>query len=344
MKQKALFKVQAGPGAEYLETDIPKPGDNELLVEIKAAAICGTDVHIFDWTPYAQARIKPPMIFGHEFCGEVKEVGGGNTLFKPGDLIAGETHIPCGMCYQCRTGNQHICEKMSILGVHCQGVFSKYAVIPQICAWKLPPGTDPGIGCVYEPFGVAGHGLFLSPTIGITAAVFGCGPIGLFGIGILKAGGASQIFSVEPNLYRLKMAKEMGSTHLINPLETDVKSTIDEATKGIGVDIFVDFSGDPVAIKKGFSVLRKGGNVILIGLPSHPIALDLPNDIIYKEAKVLGYTGRHMFETWYKSSRLIEGGLVDVTKIITHKIQMAEYKKAFSVIRSGKCGKVILIP
>src|SRR3989304_5043877 len=182
---KALLKTERAPGARLLDIDVPKIGAKDVLIKVKPTAICGTDIHIYEWTPYAQARLNPPVVFGHETCGEVVSVGPQVDSLKPGDLVAVETHIPCGECYQCRTGNQHICEKMAIIGVHVNGTFAEYASIPAVCCWKLPRNTNPDLGALLEPWGVAVNGILKGEVNNCSVAVFGCGPIGLMGIGSL---------------------------------------------------------------------------------------------------------------------------------------------------------------
>ncbi len=345
LKRHALLKAEPGSGAVLRELDIPTPGPKDVLVRVKAAAICGTDIHIYNWSDWAAARLKPPVIFGHEFCGEVVEIGESVTLVRPGDLVAGETHIPCGMCYQCRTGAQHICRDMAILGVHTDGVFTDYAVIPEICAWRLPPGTDPEIGSAYEPVGVAAHGVLMHNLAGASVAVFGCGPIGLFAVGVARAAGASCVCAVDVVDFRLGMAQLMGATATFNSTREDISVAISRETKGAGVDCFIDASGSPVAIRQGFAVLRNGGAASLIGLPSEEVKLDLTQDVIYKEAKVFGSTGRGMFDTWYKVTALIDSGQLDVRRVITHRFQLSEYEQAFDVLaRGGEAGKVLLLP
>lgn len=346
MKRKALVKEKRGPGAVLKELDIPGLGPKEVLVRVQAAAICGTDIHIYDWDDWANARVKPPMIFGHEFCGEVVEIGKDVTTVKPGDLVAGETHIPCGECLQCRTGIQHICRDMAILGVHTDGAFTDYVVIPEICAWKLPPDTNPEIGALYEPFGVAAHGVLIHNLAGSSVVIFGCGPIGLFAISIAKAAGASQIYAVDLIDFRLNMAKNMGATTTINAAKQDVPAIIQDCTGGVGVDYVIELSGSPAAVKQGFAVLRNGGAVSFVGLPSKEVTLDLTKDIIYKEARVFGSTGRHMFDTWYKVSALLQSGEIDISQVITHRFKLSEYEEAFRtlVAEGGEVGKVLLLP
>jgi threonine 3-dehydrogenase len=342
---KALMKTGSEPGAELREVAVPEPGPDEVLIRVKATAICGTDIHIYSWDQYAQERIKPPMIFGHEGCGEVARIGSRVRGYAIGDLIAVETHIPCGECFQCRTGSQHICERMAIIGVHTDGVFAEYAKIPTSCCWKLPQGTNPDLGAILEPMGVAINGLLKEDINNKTVAIFGLGPIGQFGLAAAAFWGASSIFAVEPNAYRLDMARRLvPKATLLNPSERDEVNAILEATAGRGVDVSLEISGDPHGVKRAFQVVRKGGRVSLIGLPSRPIELDLTADIIYKEVRAYGSTGRLMWKTWYDTQKLLDSGAFDPTPIITHRFPLEKFDQALNLARSRQAGKILLYP
>ncbi len=339
------MKKDSAPGAELVDIDIPEIGPKDVLIKVKAAAICGTDVHIYDWTPYAQARIKPPMIFGHETCGEIVSVGNQVTNFKPGDLVAVETHIPCEECYQCQIGAQHICEKMAIIGVHTNGTFAEYAKIPAVCCWRLPKDTNPDLGAILEPWGVAVNGILKGEVNNRSVAVFGCGPIGLMGLGSITAWGASQIFAVEPVDTRLNMAPQFApDAMLLNPAKEDVAKKIMAATGGRGVDVAVDITGNPRAIQTVFEVVRKAGRVSLVGLASAPVEIDITANIIYKEARVFGSTGRIMWQTWWDMQNLMDSGKFDPLPVITHRMPMADFAEALDLAKSGQAGKILLYP
>jgi len=342
---KALIKTDRAPGAKLMDIDVPAIGPKDVLIKVKAAAICGTDIHIYEWTPYAQARIKPPMIFGHEASGEVVKVGGQVTNIKLGDLVAVETHIPCGECYQCQTGAQHICEKMAIIGVHTDGVFAEYAKIPAVCCWWLPKDTNPDLGAIMEPMGVAVNGALKADINNKSVAVFGCGPIGLFCLGAVAAWGVTKLFAIEPKPYRLNMARQLVPTAIfLNPTKDDVVKTILEATGERGVEVSIEISGNAQAAKMAFQVLGKGGRVSLVGLQSEPVELSLNEDIIYKEAKVFGSTGRLMWQTWWDMQKLLESRKFDPMPVITHRFPLAEFKKALELAKSGEAGKIIFYP
>ncbi len=341
---RAIVKSKPEVGAEYgKDWSIPQIGPKDLLVKVKASAICGSDVHIWNWTPYAQARLKLPMAFGHEFCGEVVEMGDRVENFVIGDLVAGETHIPCQQCYQCKTGLEHICQNMKILGIHTEGAFADYMAMPAVCAWKLPKGFNPEIGAILEPIGVGTHGAMVGPVGAKTVAVLGCGPIGCFAIGVVKACGALKIFATDVSDMRLEIAKKMGATKTYNADKVDVTKEILKETDGCGVDVVLDVSGAPGAIKTGVNVVRKAGRFTFVGIPDQQIVLDIPNEFIYKETQVQGITGRVMWETWYQVTNLLSSGLLNVEPVITHRYPLEQFKEAFENVKDRRGGKVLFI-
>ncbi|WP_003542557.1 L-threonine 3-dehydrogenase [Desulfotomaculum nigrificans] len=342
---KGVIKEKPEPGAVYREDlPIPEIKENEILVNVKATAICGTDMHIYPWTEYAQQRVTLPMVFGHEFAGEVVAVGSAVRNFKVGDRVAGETHIPCNKCYQCQTGNQHICEDMKIIGVHTPGSFAEYIAFPVDCAWKLDDSISYEVGAMLEPMGVAVHGVLSGEIGGKTAAIYGCGPIGLMGVGVAAACGASKIFAIDVFEQKLAVAKQMGADVTLRVGKDDVVKTIMEATGGQGVDVVVDFTGSPKAIQEGLKVLRKGGRFSLVGLPNGPVTLDLTDGIIYKEATMIGVTGRLMYKTWWQCNELLKSGKFDIKPVMGGIYPLKDFEKAFEDLKNGAPGKMILIP
>lgn len=342
---QALMKTKPARGAELVERDVPKIGPSDLLVRVQAAAICGTDNHIYDWTPWAQARLKLPMVFGHEYAGEVVEVGSAVTGWSVGDLVAAETHIPCLHCQQCRTGRQHTCENMRIIGVHVDGAFSDYAALPVACAWKLPAGTSPELGAILEPVGVAANGLFKDRIDGRSVAVIGCGPIGIFAAQMAQAAGARQLFVSDVNAYRLNMAKTIvPQATALNPSTDNVESIVADATHGRGLDVVIELSGSQAGATQAFNILAKGGRVSLVGLPSRPVTLEMTSAIIYREAIVYGSTGRLMWDTWYQVQALLDTHSFDPMPVITHRFALRQFDEALQLTLSGNAGKVILKP
>lgn len=342
---KGVLKKEPAPGASWAEDlPIPVPGDGEILVRIKAAAICGTDLHIYGWTPWAQTRIETPMVFGHEFAGEIVQVGTGVKRFKVGQRVAGETHIGCGECFQCLTGNMHICESMKIIGVHVPGSFAEYIAMPETCAWELDETLSYEEGAFLEPMGVAMHGIQAAPVGGQNVVILGCGPIGLMATGIAKAQGANQIICSDIAEAKLEVAKTMGATITVNSMKDDLASIVVEATQGRGADVVIDYSGNGGAIADGLKSLKKGGRMVLVGLPDKPVQLDLVDGIIYKEATLVGVTGRTMYGTWFECEKLLKSGKIDLAPVVGGRFAMKDYEKAFDAIKSRMPGKMLLIP
>src|SRR5579883_1391073 len=341
-KMKAALKAEAAPGATIALVDIPQIGPRDVLVEVKAASICGTDVHIYEWDAWAQSRIQVPRIFGHEFAGEVVEVGSEVTSLAPGDFVAAETHITCGECYQCRTGQGHICRNVKIIGVDRDGAFAQYIAIPASVAWKTGKEIEHSVASIQEPFGNAVHAVYAGEITNQTVAVVGCGPIGLWAVGLCHLSGASAIFAIEPNNKRLDIARNMGATRTLNPREVDPVQEILDATEGLGVDVVLEMSGHPAAIRQGFRALRNGGRVSLLGLPSREVELDLANDIIFKGATVMGISGRCLFDTWYRTRNILASGHLDIKQVITHIMPFEQIAQAMEIMKSGDCGKIVL--
>ena len=347
----AVVKDKRAMGVSIKEVDNPKTSRNEVLIKIEKAAICGTDLHIWRWSKWAQSRIKKiPLVIGHEFTGVVIKKGDGVASVDEGNIVSGETHIVDGSCYQCKTGKMHICQNLKILGVDRDGAFTEYIVIPELNAWINDKDLDPEIAAVQEPLGNAVHTIFPSDRIedlaGKYAAVMGCGPIGLMGIAVLRAVGVEKIFAVEISEYRLKYAEKMGSNILINPLKEDVVKNIMEETKGRGVDIVLEMSGAESAVKAGFKVVTPGGRISLLGLSDNPISLDFNSNIILKGISVYGITGRRMFQTWYQVKGLLN--IPDfrrkIKSLVTHRMKMSDIEKGFELLNAKEAVKIALDP
>jgi threonine 3-dehydrogenase len=343
-KMRAVVKARPTPGAEMEMVDIPQVGPREVLVRVKATSICGTDLHIYNWDPWARSRIKPPMVIGHEFAGEIVELGDGVATLELGDYVSAETHIVCNICYQCRTGEAHICEDVSIIGVDRPGSFAEYVSIPEENAWLNPPDMPPEVASIQEPFGNAVHTALSTELAGKTVLITGCGPIGLMAIGIAKAAGAAAVYATEVVPYRLELASRIAVDLLLNPSEVDVVGQIMTATSGLGVDVLLEMSGNPSAIHEGFAVLRSGGYAALLGLLPKPMELDLNNEIIFKGATVYGVAGRQIWQTWYQTRALLNSGAVDVGPIITHRLPLEDFEQGLKLMSTGQCGKVVLLP
>lgn len=341
---KTILKEKPGPGAVLKDIDVPKPGPRDVLIRVKVGAICGSDVHIYQWDPWAQSVVpKLPQILGHEFAGEIVEVGKEVHHLKPGDHVAGETHIPCDNCYFCLTGQRHICLHMKVYGVHSQGIFSEYTTLPAPCAVKIPEEIPFPAAAMMEPCGVAVHGLSKGIVSGKTLAIFGCGPIGLFALQAAIAYGAARVFAVDISGNRLKMAKSYGATKVFQAGQDPVEKIIVDETKGIGVDMVLEISGSQQAYDQGLKILRKAGTFVIIGVAAKPITLEIPTNIMYKEAKLFGITGREMYETWYQVTELVQSGKVDLEKVATHKLPPEKFEEGFKVAKEAQHGKVEFI-
>ena len=341
---KAIVKDKPGPGAALRDMEVPKMGLKDVLIRVKAAAVCGSDLHIYEWDPWAQSVVlKLPQILGHEFAGEVVEVGKEVHHLKPGDHVAGETHIPCDDCYFCLTGQRHICLNMKVYGVHSQGIFSEYTSLPAPCAVKIPQEIPFPAAAMMEPCGVAVHGLSKGVVSGKTLTIFGCGPIGLFALQAALAYGANRVYAVDISVNRLKMAQSFGATKAFNGEKDPLEKIILDETRGIGVDMVLEISGSQRAYDQGLRILRKAGTFVVIGLPSRPIQLEIPTNVMYKEAKIFGITGREMYETWIQVIQLIQSRKVNLEKVVTHQLPPEKFEEGFKAAKEAQHGKVEFI-
>ncbi|WP_226665577.1 L-threonine 3-dehydrogenase [Metabacillus litoralis] len=343
-KMKAIVKHHRGYGAKLQLVDIPSINDHEVLIKVKATSICGTDVHIYKWDEWSASRVNPPYVFGHEFSGEVVEIGANVTNVNIGDSVSAETHLVCGKCSQCLTGKAHICKNTKIIGVDTQGCFAEYVAIPSANLWKNPKEMPYDVASIQEPMGNAVHTVLAGDVVGKTVAIIGCGPIGIMAVGVAKAAGAAQVIAFDVNEYRLDLAKQMGATSIVDSKTVDPLQIVQQLTEGNGVDVVCEMSGHPIAMNQGFKMVTNGGRVSILSLPVRPVEFDVTNDIVFKGITVQGITGRKMFETWQQVSGLIHSGQVDVKPIITHHFSLEEYEKGFDLMMDGNCGKVVLHP
>lgn len=341
---KALVKVSP-EHAEIRQVPIPSCGPEEVLVRVRSAALCGTDLHILEWNRWAQtAGIKLPFVVGHECCGDIVALGEGVRGLAVGDKIAVETHVPCGTCYQCLTGEQHICNNLVIFGVHMNGCFAEYTVVPAICARKIPMAIDYDPGSMMEPIGTAFRAVMESEVGGASVLVMGCGPIGLFAVAAADILGASLIIASDISPARLEIARTLGANQMINPQQGDLVAAVQTLTNGYGVDVIIEASGNAKALAGSFTLLRKGGKVALVGLPGQPVELEIGRDIVFKEAKVIGIHGRKMFSTWSQIERLMTTGKLDIGAVMTHSFPLEEWQEGVRLAKSGEACKVILHP
>ncbi|MEW5922252.1 MAG: L-threonine 3-dehydrogenase [Bacillota bacterium] len=342
-KMKALVKDKAGPGAVIKLVAIPELGPHDVLVKVAAASICGTDLHIYRWDKWAASRMKPPVVLGHEMSGNIEKVGSAVKSWHEGDYVSLECHKTCGRCYQCRTGQAHICRDYTILGVDFDGCFAEYVRVPEANLWETDPKIPPEIACLQDPVGNAVLAAASVDVTGKTVMITGCGAIGLFAIGVARVLGAAKVYAVDINDYRLKIAKKMGSTRTINPLQQNPVQEVLLDTRGDGVDIVMEMSGNEQCLHYGLKAVKNGGRVALLGIPEEKICLDLANEVIFKGVTLAGVTGREIFATWHKTSALLNS-ILDIRHVITHKMKLEQFEDAFKLMQSGECGKIILYP
>jgi threonine 3-dehydrogenase len=334
-------RVKSAAGRGFILTDVAEPSirDDEVLIRVHRAGVCGTDVHIYEWDAWARGRVRPPIVVGHEFAGEVVQVGPLVTDVRVGDRVTAEGHIVDGRCLLCRTGNAHVCPRTSIIGVDRDGCFAEYIAMPATNVWHLDDGVSFDIGGIHDPMGNAFHTALTADIPGATVLITGCGPIGLFAVGICRAAGASRIIASDVNQRRLDLARTMGAHEALTP--GDVADVVNRHTDGLGVDVVLEMSGVPSAIHQALDLVRVGGRVQLLGIPSVPIELNLATEVIFKGLTLYGVVGRRMYDTWHQMTRFLRSGQFDPTPVITHRFPLEEADEAIRAIQSGEAGKVI---
>lgn len=340
---RALAKTRPGPGLELIERPVPAPGPGEVLLRVDAASICGTDYHLFSWDEWAAENLEPPRILGHELAGTVIGIGSGVTRVREGDLVGVESHLFCWSCAQCKRGEQHLCRDLRVIGVHADGGFAEQVVIPEANAIESN-GLDPAVVALQEPMGNAVHAAFVEPIEGRSVLVTGCGPIGLCAVGIAKAAGASVVIATDPEGYRLELAQTMGADLALDARDPLTEERIFDATGGDGVDVVLEMSGSPQALQQALRVVTRGGRISLLGIFSGEVPVDLSELVIMRGVRVYGIYGRRIYDTWERTQALLRGGALDVSPIITHRLDLADWATAFDLIASRHAGKVVLVP
>ena len=337
---KSLVKAKAEKGIWLQDTPEPEVGHNDLLIKIRKTAICGTDMHIYNWDEWSQQTIPVPMVVGHEYVGEVVGMGQEVRGFTIGDRVSGEGHITCGHCRNCRAGRRHLCRNTTGVGVNRAGAFAEYLVIPAFNAFKIPDNISDDLASIFDPFGNAVHTALSFDLVGEDVLITGAGPIGIMAAAVAKHVGARHVVITDLNPYRLELARKMGATRAVNVGEENLKDVMNELGMTEGFDVGLEMSGVPVAFRDMLNNMNNGGKVALLGIPPSDVAIDW-NQVIFKGLVIKGIYGREMFETWYKMASLIQSGL-DLSPIITHQFAVEDFQQGFDKMGSGESGKVIL--
>jgi threonine 3-dehydrogenase len=339
----ALKKLDAAPGLSWC-TDVPtpRPGPRDVIIAVTQVGLCGTDRHIYEWDAWSIARVPPGIIVGHEFVGRVAAVGDAVQRVQIGDRVSGEGHIGCGGCQPCRTGLGHICETVDILGVDRDGCFAQYVRLPEENVWPVHPDIPDDVAAMLDPLGNAMHTVASASVSGRSVLITGVGVIGLMATSIARASGASSIMVVDVEPRRLAHAHELGATQILDANDPEWPCEARRLTRNQGPEVWLEMSGSPAAIRGGFQALRNGGTAALLGLPSDPVALDFANDIIFKGATILGVNGRRMFETWYQVEGFLLSGRLALDGIVSHRLPLAEYDRAFQLLQCGDATKILL--
>jgi threonine 3-dehydrogenase len=336
----ALVKTEAGPGLRLETVPDPEIGINDVLIRVHKTGICGTDLHIESWDGWAERTIVPPLIVGHEFVGDIVEVGSNVSDFHPGDLVSGEGHVVCGRCRHCLAGRRHLCANAIGLGVGRAGAFAEYVALPMTNIWHHWPGIDEEVAAVFDPFGNAVHTALSFPVLGEDVLVTGAGPIGLMAVAVARHAGARHIVVSELNAFRRSLAAKMGATVAIDPRERNLADVQVELGMVEGFDVAFEMSGNPDALRSALANMAHGGGIAMLGIPSEDISLDL-TQLVFKMLTLKGIYGREMYETWYKMTVMLQSGL-DIRPVITHRFSFRDHQAAFAAARSGESGKVIM--
>ncbi|BBO25677.1 threonine 3-dehydrogenase [Marisediminitalea aggregata] len=337
---KSLVKSHSQQGIWLEDTAKPEVGHNDLLIKIRKTAICGTDMHIYNWDDWAQKTIPVPMVVGHEYVGEVVDMGQEVQGFNVGDRVSGEGHITCGHCRNCRAGRRHLCRNTEGVGVNRAGAFAEYLVIPAFNAFKIPDNISDDLASIFDPFGNAVHTALSFDLVGEDVLITGAGPIGIMAAAVARHVGARHVVITDVNPYRLALAEKMGVTRAVNVAEENLKDVMNQLGMTEGFDIGLEMSGVPVAFRDMLNNMNNGGKIAMLGIPPQDVAIDW-NQVIFKGLVIKGIYGREMFETWYKMASLIQSGL-DISPIITHQFSIDEFQQGFDTMGSGHSGKVIL--
>jgi threonine 3-dehydrogenase len=337
---KALVKTRPEPGLELCDVPVPEIGINDVLIRVERTGICGTDLHIYNWDAWAAKTIPVPLVVGHEFVGEIVEVGSNVQDFYPGEIVSGEGHVVCGRCRNCLAGRRHLCRDTKGVGVNRAGAFAEYLALPVTNVWHHADTIDRDVAAIFDPLGNAVHTALSFDVLGEDVLVAGAGPIGLMAVAVVRHAGARHVVVTDINPARLELAKTLGATVAVDVRNTSLESVMSDLGMKEGFDIGLEMSGAGAALRQMLSVMCHGGKIAMLGIPSEPITIDW-NTVVFNMLTIKGIYGREMYETWYKMTVMIESGL-DITPVITHRLPFDRYQEGFAAMREGDCGKVIL--
>lgn len=337
---KALVKVRAEPGLRVEDVPVPACGRDDVLIRVLRTGVCGTDLHIYQWDGWAQANVPVPLVIGHEFVGEVVEIGSDVHDLRPGDLVSGEGHLVCGRCRNCMAGRRVQCAHTKGVGVNHAGAFAEFIALPATNVWRHPPDIDLDVAAVFDPFGNAVHTALTFPVLGEDVLITGAGPIGLMAAIVARHAGARHVVITDVSRYRLDLARKIGVTLAVDTVGTTLADAMDELGMREGFDVGFEMSGKPAALRGMLACMTHGGKVAILGLPTEEFGIDWAH-LVTNMITVKGIYGRQMFETWYEMSVLIQSGL-NISPVITHRFDAADFEQAFATVRGAECGKVVL--
>lgn len=337
---KAVIKEGPGPGLVLRDVPQPSIGINDVLIRVLKTGICGTDIHIFDWDPWARRTIRAPLVIGHEFVGRIADVGANVNDFRPGDLVSGEGHVVCGRCRNCLAGRRHLCRDTSGVGINRTGAFAEYVALPMTNVWRHAGGVDLDVAAIFDPLGNAVHTALAFPVLGEDVLVTGAGPIGLMAAAVAKHAGARYVVITDINPDRLKLARRLGVTLAVDPREADLDEVQSRLGMQEGFDVALEMSGSPAAVRQALGSLCHGGKMAMLGIPTESLAIDW-NTVVFNMLTIRGIYGREMYETWYKMTTMIQTGL-DISPVITHRLSFRDYQAGFAAMKSGRSGKIVL--
>jgi len=337
---KALVKKEASQGLWLEDVPVPEYGINDVLIKVKRTAICGTDLHIYNWDKWAQSTVPTPMTVGHEFVGEIVEVGSNVNDFKPGQIVSGEGHVVCGRCRNCLAGRRHLCAHTSGIGVDRSGAFAEYLVLPMSNVWEHRPGIDLDIAALFDPLGNAVHTALQYDLLGEDVLITGAGPIGVMAAAVCRHAGARHVVVTDVNPKRLELAKTLGATYTVDVRSESIENAQNTLGMSEGFDVGLEMSGNPQAFRDLLANMCHGGKVSMLGIPAEDTTIDW-NTVIFNMLTLKGIYGREMYETWYKMSVMVESGL-DISPVITHRMNYSDFNDGFQLMKRGEASKVIL--